>query len=106
MLPLTLGLSAEQVGALNDDRVGRALDELFDCDRQLLLTDVVLRMVQEFRIRLEELHNESTSLTFRRLCRSGWPKDCRPDLKQLLWILTVSSDGGVPVHFKVDHGNV
>ena len=32
-------------------------------------------------------------------------KDHRPDLKQLLWILTVSADGAVPVHFKVTDGN-
>ncbi len=36
----------------------------------------------------------------------GHNKDCRPDLKQLLWILPVASDRAVPVHFKVDDGNV
>jgi transposase len=35
----------------------------------------------------------------------GYNKDHRPDLKQLLWILTVSADGAVPVHFKVTDGN-
>jgi transposase len=36
----------------------------------------------------------------------GHNKDHRPDLKQLLYILTVSEDGGVPVHFQVQSGNV
>lgn len=122
MLPAALGLTSEQAGALNDDRMGRALDELFASDRTALLTDFVLRMVREFEVRLDELHNDSTSLTLQGDYKNadgrevdgipthritfGHSKDCRPDLKQLLWILTVSSDGAVPVHFKVDDGNV
>ena len=35
----------------------------------------------------------------------GHNKDHRPDLKQLLYILTVSGDGAVPVHFRVESGN-
>lgn len=122
MFPAVLGLAPEQADALNDDRLGRALDDLFECDRTALLTEFVLGMVQEFQIRLHELHNDSTSLTLQGdYCNAdgrkvqeipthrityGHSKDFRPDLKQLLWILTVSSDGGVPVHFKVDDGNV
>jgi transposase len=36
----------------------------------------------------------------------GHNKDHRPDLKQLVWTLTVCADGGVPVHYNVDDGNV
>jgi hypothetical protein len=36
----------------------------------------------------------------------GHNKDHRPDLKQLLYILTLSHDGGVPVHFRAASGNV
>jgi len=122
MLPQALGLSASQADGLNDDRIGRALDDLFDCDRRVLLTDFALNLIREFRINLQELHNDSTSLTLqgryrhadgRRLrgkptlrITNGYNKDHRPDLKQLLWILTVSADGAVPVHFKVTDGNV
>ncbi len=31
--PALLGLSAQDIGLLNDDRVGRALEALFDADR-------------------------------------------------------------------------
>lgn len=122
MHPAALCLTVEQAAALNDDRMGRALDALFECDRAALLTDFVLGMVREFQIRLDELHNDSTSLSFQgdyahadgrkvqdvptHRITFGHSKDLRPDLKQLLWILTVSSDGAIPVHFKVDHGNV
>lgn len=120
-VPSLLGLSAEQVRLLNDDRVGRALDRLFDADRNALLTELVVHVVREFDVALDQLHNDSTSLTLHgeydkatgELVRGkptsvithGHSKDYRPDLKQLLWILTVSADGAVPVHFKVADGN-
>jgi transposase len=119
--PALLGLRAEQVALLNDDRVGRALDRLFDADPAALVTTVVVHMVKEFAISLAQLHNDSTTLTLHgeyaeatgRLVRGrptlvvtfGHNKDHRPDLKQLLWILTVSADGAVPVHVKVADGD-
>jgi len=122
MMPEALGLSSDQIAFLNDDRMGRALDDLFDCDREALLTDFVLHMIREFQINLGELHNDSTSLSLQGQYRDadgrrvrgkptprvtfGYSKDHRPDLKQLLWILTVSNDGAVPVHFKVTDGNL
>ena len=36
----------------------------------------------------------------------GHSKDHRPDLKQLLYILTVTNDGGVPIYFQTASGNV
>ena len=35
----------------------------------------------------------------------GFNKDHRPDLKQLLFILTVEGESGVPMHFRVADGN-
>lgn len=32
-------------------------------------------------------------------------KDFRPDLKQLLFILTISADGAVPIAYRVADGN-
>jgi transposase len=120
-VPALLGLRAEQVALLNDDRVGRALDRLFDADPGALLTALVVHMVKEFEVSLDQLHNDSTSLTLQgeyaaatgRLVRGrptlvvtfGHNKDHRPDLKQLLWILTVSADGAVPVHVKIADGD-
>ena len=117
-----LGLSDEQLSALNDDRVGRALDRLFDADFPALTLDVAAHAVREFDVTVDELHNDSTTVTFHgdyenaareRFLRGrlrlaitwGHNKDHRPDLKQLLYILTVSSDGAVPVHFRVESGN-
>jgi transposase len=46
------------------------------------------------------LGNPTLAVTF------GHNKDHRPDLKQLLFILTVTADGGVPLHFRAASGNV
>lgn len=116
-----LRLAPGQGCLLNDDRVGRTLDYLFDADRASLLTEVVVRAVRAFDVDLEQLHNDSTTVTFagqytaaRGGQRRGRPtlrvthghnKDHRPDLKQILWILTVSADGAVPVHFRTADGN-
>lgn len=119
--PDMLGLHG-QAPDLSDDRVGRALDRLFAADRASLLTEVVLRTVREFEVALSELHNDSTTITFSGAYASPQPepaggaveaptitrghnKDHRPDLKQLVWALTVSADGSIPIHYRVWDGN-
>jgi transposase len=120
--PALLGLTPEQLPALNDDRVGRCLDRLFDADIPSLTLAAVTHAVREFGVALDELHNDSTTITFHgdyedadreRTLRGrlrlavtwGHNKDHRPDLKQLLYILTVTRDGAVPVQFRVESGN-
>ena len=44
------GVSAAQAERLSDDRIGRALDRLFDADRAALLTDVVLTVAKRFGV--------------------------------------------------------
>ncbi|MHB8195655.1 MAG: IS1634 family transposase [Vulcanimicrobiaceae bacterium] len=115
------GLSVPEMERLSDDRIGRALDRLFDADRAALLTDVVLAIGERFGVRFAEFHNDSTSIRFcgqyraasRRAIRGrtapaityGYSRDHRPDLKQLLFILTMAADGNVPVHFRCADGN-
>ncbi len=121
--PQTLGLLSQDLPRLNDDGVGRALDRLFMADVPSLVLAVATHVVKEFGVTLDELHNDSTTVTFcgaytqaatsqRYLGRPtlaitfGHNKDHRPDLKQLLFILTVTADGGVPLHFRAESGNV
>lgn len=119
--PQRLELTPEQVALINDDRLGRLLDKLFLVDRRSLMTRIIVHMVQEFGIEMAQIHNDSTSITF---CGEydeqpaagggrtpprivhGHNKDHRPDLKQLLWTLSITADGGVPVHYNVDDGNM
>ena len=57
------GIDAAQAERLSDDRIGRALDRLFDADRAALLTEVVLCVAQRFGVRMQQLHNDSTSIS-------------------------------------------
>jgi transposase len=121
--PDLLGLDGEQLVHLNDDRVGRALDRLFLADISSLALAVATHVVREFGVTLDELHNDSTTVTFCGAYASaatekhylgrptlaitfGYNKDHRPDLRQLLFILTVAEDGGLPLHFRLASGNV
>jgi transposase len=99
----------------NDDRYGRALDKLHEADRASLMTELVLRLIQVSKLDLSQIHNDSTSVKTTgqmpgvsrdglRFAR-GHSKDHRPDLKQIVFSLTLSSDGAVPIHFKTYSGN-
>jgi transposase len=119
--PGLLGLPDADAGRLNDDRVGRALVALFDADRASLLTDLIVGVIGEFGIDTGEMHNDSTSVTVHGQYEAadgsprrgkptaaaafGHSKDHRPDLKQLVWILTVSADGSVPIAYRLADGN-
>ena len=117
-----LRLPAGGVKLLNDDRVGRCLDRLFQADRAGLATALVTRAQQRFDLDLEQLHNDTTTITFHGkyenangddhfgmpTCRitRGYNKDHRPDLKQLVYALTTTADGAVPVWCSLEDGNI
>jgi hypothetical protein len=120
--PDLIGLKTDEIGRLNDDRIGRALDLLFDADRASMMTETVVHVIKEFSLGLDQFHNDSTTISLSGLYREadgrrqrgkntvkitfGHSKDHRPDLKQLLWALTVTADGAVPVHYKLLSGNI
>ncbi|EQD75426.1 transposase IS4 family protein, partial [mine drainage metagenome] len=119
--PSLLGITANQTDHVNDDRMGRTLDMLFDVDRGSMLVEIVKNVIEKFGIGMDEFHNDSTTVTFSGNYEDadgtdkrgketaeityGHNKDHRPDLKQLLWTLTVSSDHSVPVHYMALDGN-
>jgi hypothetical protein len=61
--PVALSLAGDEVALLCDDRVGRALDRLFDADRASMLTQLALCAINEFGVDCSQLHNDSTSIT-------------------------------------------
>jgi transposase len=120
--PGLVGLASAAGEALSDDRLGRCLDRLFASGQHELVLEVVRHVIQEFGVRLDELHNDSTTISFfgayaeagQEGIQRGRPtpaityghsKARRPDLKQLLYILTLSEDGGVPIYFSTKSGN-
>jgi hypothetical protein len=63
-----VGLIAQ--GKIGDDKLGRALDRLFAADRATLQTRVVLAVMKGFDLRLDQIHNDITSVMVRGLRRS------------------------------------
>jgi transposase len=113
--PQCFQLKTGQLQHLNDDRFGRALDKLYLCDRASLMTEIVVKMIKVVALDLHRVHNDSTTVkaygkipgktkTGLELLR-GKSKDYRPDLKQLVFSLSITSDGAVPVHYKTYPGN-
>jgi transposase len=120
--PDVMGLVPTQLAHFNDDRLGRCLDRLFESPLPELVMAVARHVIKKFDLSLDELHNDSTTVSFygsyedaaepqmRKGGKTvaityGHSKDHRPDLKQLLYILTVTDDGGVPLYFATESGN-
>lgn len=100
---------------LNDDIFGRALDKLYDVDRASLMTEIAIATIKSINLDITRIHNDSTTVKafgkYPGKTKSGFylaqgkSKDHRPDLKQLLFTLTVSEDGAVPIHYRTYPGN-
>jgi transposase len=112
-----LGLAPGENDTLNDDRIGRALDALFAADRASMLTKLMCAVIKTFQVSLDELHNDATTLSMQGeyssssanssaapRVRFGHAKE-RPDLAQLVYLLTVSADGNVPITYRLADGN-
>ena len=112
--PSALGLTAAQQAALNDDRVARALDALGSERGRNLWFRLALRVLKRFALQTDRLHFDTTTVTFSGAYAGsvseprithGYNKDHRPDLKQLLFGLTVTADGAVPLLHRIWSGN-
>ena len=113
--PKIFGHHSFKRGVINDDRFGKALDKLYLADRATMMTRLVISMVRLTNLDLSRIHNDSTTVkaygkipgktrTGLKLER-GHSKDHRPDLKQIVYNLTISADGAVPVHYKTYEGS-
>jgi transposase len=98
----------------HDNRLGHVLDDLWEAGLDRLYGAVITQAMGKYLIDLSRLHTDTTSLKvygdYDREAEGpevtyGFSKDHRPDLKQLLFGLTVSADGGVPVWGQVTDGN-
>lgn len=111
------------VPQLHDDRLGASLERLAMATTPEMILTLTRTAIPVFGVSLDELHNDSTTIAFRDAYASaaapcvesgreepaitwGHSKDRRPDLKQLLFTLTLARDSGVPMYFQVNSGNV
>ncbi|WP_446684753.1 IS1634 family transposase [Cyanobacterium sp. IPPAS B-1200] len=103
---------------LNDDKLGRSLDELYEYGLSNLFIEIVIEVIKKYQIKSNYHHLDSTSFHVDgkyeneeeenrktiKICH-GYSKDNRPDLKQCVLNLIVSGDGEIPLWMKSGQGN-
>ncbi len=110
---------------LNDDKLGRVMDELYALGLSNIFLEIALLAVNKFKIETEYTHLDSTSFHVHGEYKSekpqeeekevfrarpiyiskGYSRDHRPDLKQCVLDLIVSPDGDLPLLMRVGDGN-
>ena len=112
---------------LNDDKIGRVMDELYKYGLNDIFIEVVLEVIKKFKIDLKYSHLDSTSFhldgEYKReedkekqeeekiikerpiFIKKGYSRDHRPDLKQCVLDLITSQDGDIPLFVRVGDGN-
>lgn len=112
------GISPEH---LNDDRLGRVLDKLYEAGLTQAFVTVALAAADKCGLKMESLHLDSSSFHVHGEYAStadeaseeptaieityGYSRDHRPDLKQFIVDLMCTGDGDIPLYLRVADGN-
>lgn len=110
-----VGRDPLNASSFNDDRLGRDLSALFGADRHSMMTELSANAIKEHDLLLNEIHNDTTSITLiGRYDKAnvdaikpmlGYNKDHRPDCKQIVFGLNITADGHVPLGYTAYNGN-
>lgn len=99
---------------INDDRLGRALDQCYEFGCERLFAILASRAAIQYGISKKFRHMDSTSMNVEGeydsddpspLITFGYSKDHRPDLKQFMIYMMSSQDGDVPLLAQTVAGN-
>jgi transposase len=108
------GIKAEN---LNDDRLGKTLDKLYEGGLSDIFVAISLQVVDKFGIKQETAHLDSSSFHVDGQYETkeeeagvvkvtyGYSRDHRPDLKQFVMNLICLGDGDIPVFMEIADGN-
>lgn len=116
------GIKAEY---LNDDKLGRVMDEIYKYGLTNLFVDIVLKVINKFNIQTSFSHLDATSFHLHGeyngdkiednseeimkarpiLIKKGYSRDHRFDLKQCVLDLIVSNDNAIPLFMRAGDGN-
>ena len=122
---LGAGVKAEE---LNDDKLGRVMDKLYKYGLNNIFLTIGLEVIKKYQVSTKYSHLDSTSFHLhgkynnrddreteeQRLevnrenpifITEGYSRDHRPDLKQCVLDLIVSSDGDIPIFIRGGSGN-
>src|SRR5215213_1468255 len=107
---------------LNDDKLGRVLDKLFDADLTKVFVSCAMKAASRYGLEPQRssMHLDSTSFHLHGDYETereedhpeaaisithGYSRDQRPELKQFIVELMVSGDGDVPLFCRIADGN-
>jgi transposase len=110
---------------LNDDKLGRVMDEIYKLGLSQLFIEIVLVVIKTFKIEVKYAHLDSTSFHLHGeyeseetpqeeepvmkerpiLIKKGYSRDHRPDLKQCVLDLIVNNQEGIPLFMRTGDGN-
>lgn len=107
-----------EAAELNDDKIGRVLDKLFDNSLTTIFSIIAINAANKYQVKTTFSHLDSTSISVHGEDKQfedsseitikityGYSRDHRPDLKQFMLDLIVSSDGDIPLFFRTASGN-
>ena len=110
---LGTGINSEY---LNDDKIGRVMDDIYKLGLTNLFIEIGLLVIKKFKIDTKFAHLDSTSFHLHGeynnieiaendqkrpiLITKGYSRDHRPDLKQCVLDLIVSSDNRIPLFIR------
>lgn len=101
---------------LNDDRLGRVLDKMYEVGLNQIFTLVALEIIKKYQLKLDAVHLDSSSFHVHGEYNNsgenqtveinyGYSRDRRPDFKQFVMELVCTGDGDVPLWMKMCSGN-
>lgn len=110
---------------INDDKIGRVMDKLYKYGLNNLFIEIVLSVINKFKIDTKYSHLDATSFHLHGKYNSeenhekeseiirerpiiitkGYSRDHRADLKQCVLDLITSSDGDIPLLMRAGDGN-
>jgi len=105
------------VDEITDDRAARVLDILWNADPQKIFSAVTHAAIRIHNLDISVIHGDTTSKSFIGAFENseenglapwithGYSKDHRPDLKQLIFGVGSTADGGVPILAEITDGN-
>ena len=97
-----------------DERIGRDLEAFYACRNHDVFFKLTLNAIEIYDLDCSQIHQDTTTITFtgkylnwgaHEKIDYGHNKDHRPDLKQLVLGLSVTSDGAVPISHRIYNGN-
>jgi transposase len=115
--------SGFEIAEFPEERLAKALDDLYTYGLDRLMTGIALQAIEQFRLETDFLHFDTTSLSCYGAYEAeyelpsngitappkvtyGHAKNKRSDLKQIMYGALVTRDGGVPLWGKALDGNL